>query len=110
MPRYRYAGITEQRRAALRRREDAHVLRLQERWRGAMYLLGYAIECSLKARLMERFRAPNLHQLQEELARRLGQKIDLYSHSLNVLFEYTKSEHRLNGDGSQRRAFNICRK
>lgn len=35
--------------ASRRRLEDAQVLHQQERWSGAMYLGGYAIECSLKS-------------------------------------------------------------
>lgn len=35
--------------ASRRRLEDARVLRDQKRWSGAMYLGGYAIECSLKS-------------------------------------------------------------
>ena len=35
--------------ASRRRYEDAEALRNANRWNGAMYLAGYAIECSLKA-------------------------------------------------------------
>jgi hypothetical protein len=74
-----------------------------------MYLLGYAVECSLKARLMERFGVSTLSGLERELGRRIGQEVNLRTHSLDLLFEFTKAEHRLDGDGSQRRAFNRCR-
>ena len=36
------------RKAALQRKNDAHALLEKQRWRGAMYLGGYAIECKLK--------------------------------------------------------------
>jgi HEPN domain-containing protein len=36
-------------RASSRRLEDAQALLYQKRWSGAMYLGGYAIECSLKS-------------------------------------------------------------
>lgn len=39
MGRYRYEGITELRKAAIARRDDAKALRAAERWRGAMYIL-----------------------------------------------------------------------
>ena len=106
---YPFGGITEQRKAALRRREDAHVLRSARRWRGAMYLLGYAVECSLKARLMECFNVRTLSGLERKLGERIGQEVNLRTHSLQLLFEFTSAEHRLNGDGSQRRAFYRCR-
>src|SRR5258708_34422684 len=35
--------------ASRRRREDAETLHQADRWAGAIYLAGYAIECSLKA-------------------------------------------------------------
>jgi hypothetical protein len=35
--------------ASRRRREDAEVLHQNSRWAGAIYLAGYAIECSLKS-------------------------------------------------------------
>lgn len=35
--------------ASRRRRDDAKALQEAKRWAGAMYLAGYAIECSLKA-------------------------------------------------------------
>lgn len=35
--------------ASRRRREDAEVLHQSSRWAGAIYLAGYAIECSLKS-------------------------------------------------------------
>jgi hypothetical protein len=35
--------------ASRRRLEDAQALHQQKRWSGAMYLAGYAIECSLKS-------------------------------------------------------------
>lgn len=35
--------------ASRRRREDAEALHQAQRWSGAMYLSGYAVECSLKS-------------------------------------------------------------
>ncbi|MHC4235553.1 MAG: hypothetical protein ACYSUQ_10600 [Planctomycetota bacterium] len=72
-----------------------------------MYLLGYAVECSLKARLMERLGAHHLPDLEKELSARLRKQIDLRTHSLDVLLEYTNCEHRL---GDVREDFNICRR
>jgi hypothetical protein len=43
-----FSGVSEQTRAATQRKTDALTLRSQERWRGAMYLMGYAVECKLE--------------------------------------------------------------
>jgi hypothetical protein len=72
-----------------------------------MYMLGYAIECSLKARLMERFGCQHLQELERQLGRRLKRKLNLRTHSLDVLLEYAQSEHRLTG--SLQHAYNRCR-
>ena len=82
---YLHAGLTEMRKAAIHRREDAKTLRDGRRWRGAMYMMGYSVECSIKARLMERFTSPNLEELEAELSRRLRTRVDLRTHSLSVL-------------------------
>ncbi len=46
------------------------VLLAGKRSRGAMYLAGFAVECLLKARLMERFDCHTLSELDAELQRR----------------------------------------
>ncbi|HUU83426.1 MAG TPA: hypothetical protein VM243_07980 [Phycisphaerae bacterium] len=104
---YRYAGVTEQRKASIHRRDDAEALRGAKRWWGSMYMLGYAVECSLKARLMERFSAFHLQDLERELSDRLQKQVDLRTHSLDILLEYTQSEHRLSEIGED---FNVCRR
>jgi len=48
-----YSGITEQTKASVHRLDDARALLREQRWRGSMYLAGYAIECQLKAKLMQ---------------------------------------------------------
>lgn len=55
MSRYLYSGRTEQTKAAIKRLIDARKLQEQRRWRGAMYLAGYSVECKRKARLMEMY-------------------------------------------------------
>jgi hypothetical protein len=106
MGKYAYEGRTEQRKAALKRQWDANLLREAHHWRGAMYMLGYAIECKLKAKLMEKYGVHTLTQLEDELSRRDGNKIKLGIHSLPKLFELTKADHRL--DSEQRRRFSVC--
>ncbi len=104
---YVYAGVTELRKAAIRRREDADKLREARRWRGAMYMLGYALECSIKARLMERHRLLTLMDLESHLASRRGKDVSLRTHSLEELLELTGTSHRLSRE--TRRAYNLCR-
>lgn len=103
---YRYAGRTEQHKASFARRRDANVLRAAQRWRGAMYLLGYAIECRLKARLMERHGVYRLDALEERLSSRLGAEVELKTHSLAYLFELADAHRRLRGH--VRRDYNMC--
>ncbi|MCK4341445.1 MAG: hypothetical protein KAY37_06970 [Phycisphaerae bacterium] len=79
-----------------------------QRWRGAMYLLGYAVECSLKAKLMERFGTRTLHGLEERLRERFGVETNLFTHNLGTLMELTSTEHRM---GSElRRFWGVCRR
>jgi len=91
----RHSGRTDLQKAAIHRELDARNLRDASRWRGAMYLLGYAVECTLKARLMERHGMWHLERLQRHLSRRFGRPVDLLTHSLHDLMEWTSSRHRL---------------
>jgi len=63
-----------------------------------MYLLGYAVECSLKAKLMERHDFHHLQQLQDYLSERIGKRVDLFTHSLDVLMNWTEALGRMDGD------------
>lgn len=67
MSRDAHSGISEQRKASVHRMTDAEKLFEAERWRGAMYLAGYSLECRLKCRLMEKLQCPTLQQLESEL-------------------------------------------
>ncbi len=93
MARSEFHGVSEQRKAAIKRLRDARFLLDQQtgqNWRdqsglhsrGAMYLAGYAIECKLKAIAMETFRCRTL----EELRVKLGvDERDIYAHGLELL-------------------------
>lgn len=48
-------GISEQAKASRHRLDDAHVLLNAARWRCAMYIAGYAVECLLKTKLMQMY-------------------------------------------------------
>jgi len=78
MARSEFHGMSEQRKAAIKRLRDARFLLDQQtgqNWRdqsglhsrGAMYLAGYAIECKLKAIAMETFRCRTLEELRVKL-------------------------------------------
>lgn len=62
---FRHAGISEQAGAAIRRLADARALLAagSPHTRGAMYLAGYAIECRIKAKAMERRACRTLRDL-----------------------------------------------
>ena len=98
MASYMFSGRTEQAKAAFRRKADATILRQQRHWRGAMYLLGYAVECKLKARLMEIHRARTLGELEERLSKRIGTRVQLTGkegHSIVRLVELTGARTRM---------------
>ena len=48
MSRNLYYGVSEQGKAGKHRLDDARALLNSVRWRGAMYLAGYAVECLLR--------------------------------------------------------------
>jgi hypothetical protein len=98
MSKYLHSGRTDQTKAALKRLIDAQRLQSQNRWRGAMYLAGYGIECKLKARLMEMYRLDKLEDLEDEIERRFGQRVSVFTHSIEVLFGLTGARERLRND------------
>lgn len=71
-----------------------------------MYLLGYALECRLKARLMEQHGVYHLNALEERLSTRLGTPVDVRTHSIAYLLELTGANDRLRGE--IRRDYNTC--
>jgi len=94
MARKRHSGITEQRKASIHRLEDAEVLFRGGRWRGAMYMAGYAVECRLKYKLLEQWSCRTLEELEDELEKK-GNLRSLYTHSLKVLLRLAGGLERL---------------
>jgi HEPN domain-containing protein len=92
-----FDGRSEQSKAGKHRREDAQVLFEHRRWRGAMYLGGYALECLLKVRLMERFGCDSLAQLEPLLIRRglLSATQTIYTHRLERLLQAAQAQDRI---------------
>ena len=87
------------------RRQDAAALLAAERWSGAYYLAGYAVECGLNACLMKRvgreeggmlFETPNF------------QRTFCFTHDLNKLLQGTglELEHRRRATAGSRFAAN----
>jgi HEPN domain-containing protein len=89
--------VSEQIKASLHRLEDAEALFAAERWRGAMYVAGYALECVLKAKLMQRFQCRTLERLEERLhQRRLIRKSrSVFTHEIELLFQLSGVVDRL---------------
>lgn len=95
----------------MKRLIDARRLYAQRRWRGAMYLAGYSVECKLKARLIEMYGLHTLEQLELEVERRLGRPVSLFTHSIEVLFALTGARERLLRDPKRPaalRAYQTC--
>ena len=80
-----HSGRSDQEKASYKRQKDAECLRENRRWRGAMYLGGYAIECKLKAQLMEYASVETLEELEEWAQRRTGEVLKLTTHSIPLL-------------------------
>ncbi len=89
--------------------DDARALFNAVRWRGAMYLAGYSIECLLKTKLMQMFDCRHLRELEEELQRRgvLAAQATVFTHQLEVLLRLAQALDRLRQNGSLWSQFNI---
>jgi len=92
-----YMGISEQSKASKHRLDDAHALLNVGRWRGAMYMSGYAVECLIKTKLMRIYNCRNLYELEDELQRRgrLVRHATVFTHHLELLLRLTQTFDRL---------------
>ena len=108
-------------KAALRRKMDAwellglldHPPRLKpEHTRGAMYLGGYAVECKLKAALLEHFQLETLEELEDRLGE-TGERSSLRSarsHDFEYLFHFLPhARERLRQNTSKEADYQQCR-
>lgn len=109
MARDRHSGVSEQSKASRHRLDDARALLNADRWRGAMYMAGYAVECMLKAKLMRMFDCRQLRELEEELQRRglLSAAASVYSHQLGMLLRLTQRMDQLRSDRAFWPQFNM---
>jgi len=77
------------RKVAVHRRVDGETLIGEGRYRGGMYLLGYAIECALKAYIGRHLGAGTLPEAEKQYQQRYGEKLSLtsvHAHNLKRLF------------------------
>jgi hypothetical protein len=97
MARILHSGVSEQAKAAKHRLEDAQALVSCSRWRGAMDLAGYAVECLLKAKLMQMHRCRNLRELEDRLNEPgvFPDAATVFSHRLEPLISLTGALDRL---------------
>ncbi|HEV7223519.1 MAG TPA: hypothetical protein VGN42_12510 [Pirellulales bacterium] len=81
----------------------------RDRWRGAMYMAGYSIECLLKTKLMRMFECRHLRELETELQRRgaLPIQATIFTHQLEILLRLTQGMGRLRQNEPHWRLFNI---
>jgi acid stress-induced BolA-like protein IbaG/YrbA len=70
-----------------------------------MYLAGYSIECKLKARLMEMYNLSRLEQLEDEIEHRLQHPVNVFTHSIEVLFTFTGARDRLLANPKRTRSY-----
>lgn len=96
MARDLHTGVTELSKAAKHRLDDAQALFNSVRWRGSMYLAGYAVECLLKTKLMRMYSCRNLRDLEDELQQRglIGTTTTLFT-QLELLLRLVQGLDRL---------------
>ncbi|HEX5447153.1 MAG TPA: hypothetical protein VFW87_25280 [Pirellulales bacterium] len=92
MTRHQFFGVTEHSKAAKHRLDDARALLKEQRWRRAMYLGGYAIECLLMAKLMKMYHCRQLSDLENVLQARgaLSANATIFTHQLEILIGLTQ--------------------
>ncbi len=92
-----FQGISEQGKAGKHRMDDAKALFDAFRWRGAMYMAGYSVECLLKTKLMRMFNCRHLRELEDELLTKgiLVARATVFTHQLELLLRLTNTIDRL---------------
>ena len=100
MNRNSHNGVSELAIVSHQRLEDAKALLNASRWRGAMYVGGYAVECLLKTKLMQIYDCNNLGELEDLLRQRsiLPTHRTIFTHQLEDLLRLTPGYNRLTQD------------
>jgi HEPN domain-containing protein len=104
-----FYGVSEQGKAGKHRMDDARALFNAARWRGAMYMAGYSVECLLKMKLMRIYNCRNLRELEEELQGKglLAAQATVFTHQLELLLRLTNAIDRLRQNEEHWRLFNM---
>ena len=104
-----FYGVSEQGKAGKHRMDDARALLNAVRWRGAMYMAGYSVECLLKTKLMRMFNCRHLRELEEELQGKgiLAAQATIFTHQLELLLRLTNAIERLRRNEEHWRLFNM---
>lgn len=104
-----FYGVTEQGKAGKHRMDDARALFNAVRWRGAMYMAGYSVECLLKTKLMRMFNCRHLRELEDELQGKgiLGAQGTVFTHQLELLLRLANAIDRLRQSEEHWRSFNM---
>ncbi|MEI8371433.1 MAG: hypothetical protein WCJ35_01225 [Planctomycetota bacterium] len=104
-----FYGVSEQGKAGKHRMDDARALLNSVRWRGAMYMAGYSVECLLKTKLMRMFNCRHLRELEEDLQGKgiLAAQATIFTHQLELLLRLTNTLDRLRQNEEHWRLFNM---
>lgn len=94
----RPASIESYREVAAQRRDDARALQKARRFNGAVYLLGYAVECALKAVFVRQ----NPWLADKDGTQRTRKRAELFalcvSHDISKLYKHVQSASALTVD------------
>ena len=109
MNRNLHNGVSELAGASRQRLADAQALLNASRWRGAMYMAGYAVECLLKTKLMHIYDCKNLRELEDLLWQRsiLPTNRTVFTHQLEDLLRLTPGYNRLRQDRARWHMFQV---
>ncbi len=104
-----FYGVSEQSKAGKHRLDDARALLNATRWRGAMYMAGYSVECLLKTKLMRNYKCRHLRELEEELQAKglIVAETTVFTHHLELLLRLTGAIDRLRSNVDNWRLFNL---
>lgn len=87
--------VKERREIARERIKDAEAWFGAERYEGAMYICGYAVEIALKARICKTLRWPDFPQTDSEFGGQNRKYSPFKTHLLNLLLSYSGREGKV---------------
>lgn len=87
--------VRQLREIARERIKDAEALFGSERYEGAMYICGYAVEIALKARICKTLRWPDFPQTDSEFGGQNRKYSPFKTHLLNLLLSYSGREDQI---------------